>query len=476
MSDTIPLVMTLAGPVPTPITTIQQTTIANASALTPDYTAVLPGSLIEDMVDTSVGAVTQADLARVDAINAVTPLGANAFVLAMQGAMLGISQGLQTNTSVAVVFTATSGGSPAVGLVIPAGVLVGDGAYQYATQSSVTTISGGVTEQVAAVATQSGSWAVAAGSVTTVISGAPAGFVLTVTNPSAGAPGGTAQTVQSYRAQILAAEQVTVQGTGGYISRALENIPGVQSRLILVEAVSGSLKIICGLTVDQKLIAGAIYNSVADVSTLTGSQLAITGISAATDAVITTNYNSGSAVGTVLPVTGATPTAYNTTYTVTGVSGTSITTSTNSSGFGAYTSGAVFNPNPRNVSTTITDGPNTYLIVFVNPPNQVVTGTVTWATNLPSFASISQVNQLSAAAFVVYINALQVGQPINLLEMTAVFQQAVASVLAAPNISALTFSISINGSVTAPSAGTSIIPGDPESFYSAAANAFTVTG
>ena len=474
--STLPLIMTLAGPQPTPVTTIQNTTIANATALSPGLTANLPGSMIEDMTDTSVGAIVQADLARVDAINSVTPLGANPFILAAQGVMLGIPQGLQANTSVAVVFTATSGGSAAAGLVIPAGTLVGDGSYQYATQTSVTTQSDGITQQVAAVATQSGTWSVGAGAVNAVATSMPTGFTVTVTNPSAGVPGVAAQTVPSYRAQIVAAEQVTCQGTGGYITALLSAIPGVQSRLILVAAVSGALKVICGLTVDQNLIAGAIYNGVADVSTLRGSQLAITAISAATDAVITTNYNSAVAVGTVLTVTGATPTAYNTTYTVTGVSGTAITTSTNSSGFGSYTSGAMFNPNPRDVTTTITDGANTYSIPFVNPPNQVVTGTATWATNLPSFASISQVNQLATVALAAYINGIQAGQPINLLEMTAEFQTAVASVLPIQNISALTFVIDINGVTVSPSAGTSIIPGDPESFFSAAANAFAVSG
>ena len=405
MSETIPLVMTLAGPQPTSVTTIQQTTIANAAAASPDYTANLPGSMVEDMVDTSVFAISQADQARIDAINSVTPLGANAFILAALGSMLGVPQGLETNTSVAVVFTATSGGSPAVGLVIPAGVLVGDGSYQYATTSSVITQSGGITQQVAAVATQSGSWSVAAGAVTTVATTMPTGFTVTVTNPNAGTPGTTAQTVQSYRAQVLAAEQVTVQGTGGYVTTALAAISGVQSRLILVVQTSGAIKIICGLTVDENLIAGAIYGAVADPSLLVGS---------ATTA--------------------------------------------------------------RNVTVTVQDGVNTYSIVFVNPPNQVVTGTVTWATNLPSFAAISQVNQLAVVAFAAYINALQAGAPINLLEMTAVFQQAVAAILPAPNISALTFSININGVTTAPSAGTSLIPGDPESYFSAAANAFTVTG
>ena len=237
-----------------------------------------------------------------------------------------------------------------------------DGTYQYATQAGVITASDGIAPQVAAVATQAGSWPVAAGSVNTVATSFPSGYTVTVTNPSAGVAGTAAETVQSYRAQVLAAEQITVQGTGGFIYTLLAAIVGVQSRLILAVAASGGLKVICGLTVDQNLIANAIYQAVPDVSTLQGSDLAITGISVATNAVITTNTNSNLSAGATLIVTGASPSGYNTTYTVTGVSTTAITTSTNSSGFGAYTSGAIFNPNPRNVSTTITDGPNTYTI------------------------------------------------------------------------------------------------------------------
>ena len=104
-----------------------------------------------------------------------------------------------------------------------------------------------------------------------------------------------------------------------------------------------------------------------------------------------------------------------------------------------------------------------------------MTGTVTWNTNLPSFSSASQVNQAAATALANYINGIQVGQPINLLEMNAAFQEAVASVLPSPNLIAIAYTIDLNGVTTSPTSGTSIIPGDSESYFSAAANAFTVT-
>lgn len=128
----------------------------------------------------------------------------------------------------------------------------------------------------------------------------------------------------------------------------------------------------------------------------------------------------------------------------------------------------------RNVSATIFDNPDSYTVIFVDPPAQIVTATVTWNTTLANFTAGAQVNSLAAPALVNYINSIQVTQPINELAMTAAFQEAVATVISSLNITTLTFTVYINGIETAPSAGTSIIPGDPESYFSAAQNAITV--
>jgi len=137
-------------------------------------------------------------------------------------------------------------------------------------------------------------------------------------------------------------------------------------------------------------------------------------------------------------------------------------------------SGAKLTPNPRNVSATVFQNPNSYTIPFVNPPQQTVTVDVTWNTTLPSFTAGLSVNQLAAPALQSYINSIFVGQPINLLEMTAVFQQAVASVISAPNITTLIFAVTINGVTATPGAGTSIISGDVESYFYCSAAGVTV--
>jgi hypothetical protein len=56
-----------------------------------------------------------------------------------------------------------------------------------------------------------------------------------------------------------------------------------------------------------------------------------------------------------------------------------------------------------------------------------------------------------------------------------VFQTAVASVIAAPNITTLQYAITINGATVSPGAGTSIISGDPEGYFNCSATGITVT-
>jgi hypothetical protein len=128
----------------------------------------------------------------------------------------------------------------------------------------------------------------------------------------------------------------------------------------------------------------------------------------------------------------------------------------------------------RNVTVTLQYPPNSYQLEYLNPPLQVVTGTITWNTNLPNFTAAAQVNSLGAAAMVAYINSIQQGQPINLNQMLASFQDAVAAVLPTANLTTWQAAIQINGVLTAPNAGTQIIPGDPESYFNSAPNGFLV--
>lgn len=394
--STIPVVMSSSGAVPTSPVNILSALIGNVSATNPGYTANLPGTLIEDITSTDVAAIAQCDQARVDAINSVTPYGANAFVLAMLGAQFGISQGMPTNTSVFVIISGPSG------YVIPVGFVVSDGTYTYIIQDGGVIGSGGNSLPLYCVASQSGTWVVPANSVTQIVTSVPSNYTLTVTNAIAGVPGTNAESVDSYRSRVIQAGMAMAQGLPNYLLTQLQAIPGVTHRLVSILQAPSGWEVICGGG-DPVLVAGAIYRATLDLSTIVGSTTAA-----------------------------------------------------------------------RNVSATLIDSPNTYTITYVNPPQQVVLIAAHWNTNQPSFTASQSVNQMAAVALVNYINGMQVGQPINELEMTAAFQDAVASVLPAKYLVTLSFTVTINGLVVPPNAGTSIIPGDTESYFYCADNSVTV--
>ncbi len=260
----LPLLFTSAGPVATPPATINATLIAGVAAEQPGYTAELPGLLIEDLSSTATAAIVVQDQARVDAVNSVTPYAANPFVLAQQGLVLGVPQGVSANASVFVVFT----GSP--GYVIPPGFLVSDGTNQYAIQDGGTVATGGTSQPLFAVATNSGTFAIPASTVTAVVTSVPSPFTLTVTNPLAGVPAQSAETVEAYRARVLTANQVSVQGTPTMLKTLVMGVPGVSPRLVSVAQVGTMWKVIVGGG-DPYQVAGAIYRGVGQIGLLTGS-------------------------------------------------------------------------------------------------------------------------------------------------------------------------------------------------------------
>lgn len=129
----------------------------------------------------------------------------------------------------------------------------------------------------------------------------------------------------------------------------------------------------------------------------------------------------------------------------------------------------------RNINVVLIDPPNTYPVVFVNPPEQTVTMTITWNTTFSGFTGGGAFPSLVQAPLVAYINSIAVGQPINVLEMNEIFQQAVADVLDPDFLTRLVFAVSINGTPTAPGSGTYAISGDPESYFFTALDGSGIT-
>jgi hypothetical protein len=129
----------------------------------------------------------------------------------------------------------------------------------------------------------------------------------------------------------------------------------------------------------------------------------------------------------------------------------------------------------RNVTVSIYDYPDTYPIIFVNPPLQTVTVELTWNTTATNAVSPTGVQQLGIAAIVAYINSIAVGQPINLFELQNAFQEGVASVIPINLITRMVFVVAINSTVVSPVSGTGLIYGDPESYFEASTASVTVT-
>ena len=461
----LPTVITAAGLQPQSPATLRANLVAAVAAQNPGYTADLPGSLIEDIASTDVGALVVCDQARVDLVNSLSPYAANDQLLIQLGNIYGVQQGTTSNTSVYVVFSGT------VGFVVSPGFTVSDGTYQYTVQDGGIIGSSGQSLPVYCLATVAGVWAVPAGTVTQLVTSVPSTIALSVSNPTAGTPGGTAESIDTYRSLVLQAGLVGAQGMPNMLKTNLANVPGVQPRLISLRQVGTSWEVICGGG-DPYQIANAIYSSLFDILDLTGSTLAITGITQANPGVVTTNLNHGFTTGQVINIAGVVgmTAVNNTPLTITVLTQTTFSIGVNTSGYGAYVSGGVVTPNLRNVSVSINDYPDTYLIPFVNPPQQTVAMTVTWNTSATNFISSTAVAQLAQPALTSYVNAISAGQPMNLFQMQEVFQQAVSSIVPTNVLTRLIFSVSINGISTAPATGTGIIAGDPESYFFALSN------
>lgn len=264
MSD-LPIVMTKDGLQPQSPASLRDQLIALVSAQVPDYTANLPGSLIENIASTDVGAMVLIDQARVDLVNSITPFGANEFLLNQLGEIYGIMFGQPTNASVFVTFTSSPG------LVINKGFIVSDGNHQYHV------IDGGIigsdgTVTLFCVASESGIWPIPQNTVGVIITSVPASYSLTVINHQAGTPSSGQESENNYRSRVLQAGKSASQGMASYLRTLVNNVPGVQSRLISIRQVSNQWQILVGGG-DPYAVGFAIFQALFDINNLIGSTI-----------------------------------------------------------------------------------------------------------------------------------------------------------------------------------------------------------
>jgi hypothetical protein len=471
MSD-IPIVLTQAGRTnQAPVVLLNQLLDLVAST-NPGYTAHLPGSLIEDISSTDVGALTIQDQFVTELINSISPFTANAWLLFQLGQIYGIQPGKTTNNSVYVVFSGT------IGFVIVKGFTVSDGTYQYTVQDSGVIGASGSSLPLYCVATQQGTWSIPANVVNQLITSVPSTITLSCNNPAVGTTSTGGETEANYRALVLQAGQAIATGMPTFLKTLLNNIPGVQNRLIAVQPqTGGGWKILVGGG-DPYYVADAIYKAIFDVSILVGSKTFISGVTNANPGVVTTTINHGLVTGQggvhIADVVGMTG-VNGGPYTVTVIDEKTFSFGVDTTSSGSYVSGGIVTPNTRNIDVSIVDYPDTYPIVFVNPPQQEVAISVTWNTNSTNIVAPAAVSQAAEPALIAYINSIFVGQPINLFELQAVFQAAIANIIPPAQLTRMVFDVSINGVGTPPEAGTGIIAGDAESYFETNTALITVT-
>lgn len=259
----MPLI-TSAGAVPSTPATLNTALVAGATALAPGLTTTLPGSLIEDLSSTATGALVVQDQAAVDLVNSVSPMTANEFILYQLGEVYGVQRGIGSNTSVYVVFNGTPG------FVINAGFVVSDGTHQYVTQEpAIISGPGPIGQSVATfcLAVDPGSWAIPAISVTELVTSVPSTIILSCSNPATGIPGGAEQSLASYQAQVIQAGLAVATGTPKFVKATINNVGGVQARLISMRQSAGGWQLIVGGG-DPYQVAGAIFQSMFNIQDL----------------------------------------------------------------------------------------------------------------------------------------------------------------------------------------------------------------
>jgi hypothetical protein len=491
----LPIIMGPQGPIPTPPATLRQQLITLVTSTNPGYTANLPASLIEDVSSTDVGAIVISNQFMIDLINSITPYGANQFILNQLGIEIyGIQPESATNTAVDVIFF----GVP--GFIIIPGFVISDQSYQYICIDGGVIGVSGQSLPIHAVATLSGTWAVPAGSVNTIVTSVPPNIGLSVINPTDGIPSIGTEDVTSFRTRTLTAGLAATTGMDRYLKTLLWNIPGVVQRLVSVRQNldTGRWIVLCGGG-DPYQVAWAIYYALFDIQTLERTPIQIFNMTNTNPILISTVANHNLVAGmqeTISGITGGMSILNEQKYyvdvldprtlaiygscvispPVPGVPTPPPTFSDPVNGIPMplYGGNGIITPNPILQEIYLNSFPDSYLIPFLLPAQQLVTIVLVWDTDSPNYVSSSAISQAAVPALIDYVNSLYVGiTPINIYDMQAIFVDAIADILPSENLTVINFTVSWNNATQEPVPGTGVIYGDPNSyFYTTASNVF----
>lgn len=114
--------------------------------------------------------------------------------------------------------------------------------------------------------------------------------------------------------------------------------------------------------------------------------------------------------------------------------------------------------------------PDTYTLPYVVPSSQNATVLITWNTASTTYIDPDGIAKAVQQPVADYVNAIAVGEPVNLFEIQDIFMQSVASLVSASLISMIQVQIGINGAIKPPDANSSLVYGDTYSYFSTSAS------
>lgn len=436
--------------VPTEQSVLQNNLQTLATQLSPGLTTNLSSTLIEDITSSVVAALLQMDQMKVAAVNAISPLNAPSDMLDGFGEIYGVKRGQGANPSVYVNLTGTAG------LFLAKGFQFTDGQYLFETQENVTIPSTGFLPNLYILATTTGGYTIPPYSVTQVVGAIPRGYTLSVENTQFGTMGEDPENDADYRARVLQAGMATCQGTPGFIKTCLQKVPNIISRSIAVKMVRDVNDAPVGYSVmadggDPSQIAGAIYESCFDLLNLRKSVNTIAAIERGNPCTITTEMTHGLKSGQNITISGVNgPSMVNGNFVVTVNDGSHFTIPVDTTSAPLYTGGGILETNARDMSATITDGNDNYVIPFIRPLKQQVRIICHWQTSAINIIDNDSATQLCAPSLANYINSIQGGDPINLLQLGTVFEAAILQLIPSNLITELSFEIYLDDVLSSP--------------------------
>ena len=118
--------------------------------------------------------------------------------------------------------------------------------------------------------------------------------------------------------------------------------------------------------------------------------------------------------------------------------------------------------------------PDTYQVPYVVPSSQNVTVLITWNTTSGSYVDPTGITNAVQQPVANYVNAIAVGQPINIYEIQEIFLEAVSGLVPRSMVSMITVQVGINGVIVPPATDTSLVYGDTYGYFSTSASQIQV--